>query len=193
MKLKTLLLIVFTVSIISACSGSKAVNNNSSNTSGPSWFYTPPMDTEEFFYAVGVAEATRLSMASRMAENSARQAMATKLEAKVSALEKSFTEEVQSGADANYSATFSNAGETLVNETLSGVTRDEMQCTDRDREETGGNVNTQCFVMVRMPVGVARSSFENALSKDEELYTKFKASQAFQELQNRLHEDIENN
>lgn len=193
MKLKSFLLIVLTASFIASCGGSSAVNNSGTNTAGPSWFYSPPMDTEEFFYAVGVAEGTRLSMASRSAENSARQAMATKLEAKVSALEKSFSEEVQSGADANYSATFSNASETLVNETLNGVTRDDAQCIERSQEQTGGNVNTQCFVMVRMPVGAARSALENALSKDEELYTKFKASKAFEELQNRLHEDIENN
>lgn len=184
MKLKSILSTLLIFMFIASCGGDKAATK--SNAAGPSWFYNPPQDTEEFFYAVGVAEQTRLSMASRSAENTARQAMATKLEAKVSALEKSFSEEVTSGVDANYAATFSNASETLVNETMSGVTRDEAECMENP-EPAGNAVAVQCFVMVRMPVGQARSVLENALSKDEELYTKFKASKAFEELQNKLH------
>ena len=46
-----------------------------------------------------------------------------------------------------------------------------------------GNVNERCYVLMRMPVGPAKTAYENALSRDEELYVKFKASKAYQELQ----------
>lgn len=185
MKIKLSILSLMLVLIAGACGSNETVV---SSQLGPDWYMNPPMDTEEYFYTVATSDNTRLATARRTAENSARQLMGTKLEAKVSALEKSFMEEVASGADANYSATFSNASETLVNTTLRGVTANEIDCVELNTEKTGGNLNIRCFVMVRMPVGQARSALDNALSKDEELYTKFKASKAFEELQNRLHE-----
>lgn len=185
MKFRTIILSIILVPLIAACGSNKAVVDSAS---GPDWYFTPPVDTEEYFYAVETAESTRMATAMRSAEANARQAMATKLEVKVTALQKSFEEEVQSGPNANYANTFSNASEQLVNTTLNGVTRDQADCMELNPERTGGNVNQRCYVLVRMPVGQARSALENALSKDEELYTKFKASKAFDELQERLHE-----
>jgi hypothetical protein len=37
-----------------------------------------------------------------------------------------------------------------------------------------------------MPVGTARAALENALSRDEELYVRFRESEAFKELQENL-------
>ncbi|MEX0843934.1 MAG: LPP20 family lipoprotein [Balneolaceae bacterium] len=185
MKIKSILLSVIIIPLLVSCGGNDTVIEQSQ---GPDWYFSPPQDTEEYFYAAEIGESTRLQTAMRSAENAARQAMATKLEVKVSALQKSFEEEVQSGPNANYSNTFSNASEQLVNETLSGVTRDQAECVELNPERTGGNVNQRCYVLVRMPVGQARTALDNALSQDEELYTKFKASKAFEELQNRLHE-----
>lgn len=184
MKLKSTLSI-FLLSFMISCSGGKTVVDSAQ---GPSWYFNPPQDTEEYFYAADMSENMRMSTAMRNAENGARQAMATKLKVKVSALQKSFEEEIQSGPNANYAATFSNASEQLVNNTMSGVSRHNAECVELNPERTGGNVNQRCYVLVRMPVGQARSALENALSKDEELYTKFKASKAFDELQERLHE-----
>lgn len=185
MKIKAILLTIFLVPLLISCGNKDVIVEEAQ---GPDWYFNPPQDTEEYFYAAEIGESTRLQTAMRTAENAARQAMATKLEVKVSALQKSFEEEVQSGPNANYSNTFSNASEQLVNETLSGVTRADAECVELNPDRTGGNVNQRCYVMVRMPVGQARTALNNALSQDEEMYTKFKASKAFEELQNRLHE-----
>ncbi|MDR9416733.1 MAG: LPP20 family lipoprotein [Gracilimonas sp.] len=185
MKIKTILLSLFAITFMISCGSNEPV---STNEQMPSWYLAPPADTEEYFYASEVAESSRQGTALRSAEANARQAMATKLEVKVSALQKSFEEEVQSGQDANYASTWSNASEQLVNSTLNGVTRDRADCVQLDPDAAGGNVLNRCYVMVRMPVGQARSVLDNALSRDEELYTKFKASKAFDELQNKLHE-----
>lgn len=184
MKLKTILSILI-LPVLAACGSSETVVSTSA---GPNWYFNPPQDTEEYFYSAGLAESTRMGTAMQSAQVNARQAMAAKLEIKVSALQKTFTEEVQSGPNANYASTFSNAGEQLINSTMNGVSRDRAECVELNPERTGGNVNQRCYVLVRMPVGQARSVLENALSKDEELYTKFKASKAFEELQERLHE-----
>ncbi|MAL18930.1 MAG: hypothetical protein CL670_06425 [Balneola sp.] len=188
MKIRSIFTMLLAAGILVSCGSNKP--ENTSDTM-PDWYLAPPPDTEEFFYAAAEAQSSRQGTALRSAQGNATQAMAAKLEVKVSALQKSFEEEVQSGANANYAATFSNASEQLVNSTLNGVSRDRAECEQLDPEMTGGNVNSRCYVLVRMPVGQARTVLDNALSKDEELYTKFKASKAFDELQNKLHE-IEN-
>jgi hypothetical protein len=185
MKIKSIFTLFLAAGFIVSCGSSEP---QSTSNQMPDWYLAPPPDTEEFFYASAEAQSSRQGTALRSAEGNARQAMATKLEVKVSALQKSFEEEVQSGANSNYASTFSNASEQLVNSTLNGVSRDRAECEQLDPEMTGGNVNSRCYVLVRMAVGQARSVLENALSKDEELYTKFKASKAFDELQNKLHE-----
>ena len=185
MKIKPILSTLFVCTLLISCGSNEPV---STNDQMPDSYMVPPNDTEEFFYAAGEGQSSRQGTALRSAQQNATQEMAAKLEQKVSALQKSFEEEVQSGNNANYAATFSNASEILINNTLNGVTRDRADCEQMSAEATGGNVNNRCFVLVRMPVGQARDALENALSKDEELYTKFKSSKAFQELQERLHE-----
>lgn len=189
MNIKPILSTLFALLFIASCGPKEVIK---ANDSMPTWITIPPQDTEEYFYAPGQAESSRQGMALTSAEANARVAMAAKLKIKVSALQKSFTEEVQSGPNANYAATFSSASEQLVNSTMSGTTRDRAECEQLNPKFTGGNVNQRCYVLVRMPVGQARTVLENALSKDEELYTKFKASKAFEELENKLHEDLNN-
>lgn len=188
MKIRSILSTLFIFTFLISCGSNEPV---STNEQMPDWYLSPPNDTEEFFYAAGQAQSSRQGTALRSAQQNATQEMGAKLELKVSALQKSFEEEVQSGADANYASTFSNASEILVNNTMNGVSRDRADCEQLSAEAAGGNVTNRCFVLVRLPVGQARNALDNALSKDEEMYTKFKASKAFDELQNRLHEDME--
>jgi PBP1b-binding outer membrane lipoprotein LpoB len=190
LKMKQILSLLFVALFIASCGSGDPVADE---TQMPGWVLSPTADTEEFFYTTGQGESSRQGTALSSAQANATQAMATKLEVKVSALQKLFTEEVQSGTKANYATTFSNASEQLVNKTMNGVTvtRDRAECEQLNPEITVGNVNTRCYVMVRMPVGQARAVLDNALSKDEELYKKFKTSKAFEKLHNKLHE-VEN-
>ncbi|MEX0906153.1 MAG: hypothetical protein WD604_09470 [Balneolaceae bacterium] len=146
----------------------------------PAWVYNQPDDTDEYLYATASATSSRQNVARQRAEITAKQVLAGKLGEKVEALQKLFEDEVSDGSNDSYSAAFSNATQIVTSQELIGVAMDELRFIPTDR---GGYT---AHVLMRMPVGDARSQLDNALSRDQELYIKFKESQAFEELQNNL-------
>jgi hypothetical protein len=146
----------------------------------PTWIMTPPVDNEEYLYATASATSSRQNVARQRAEINAKQALAGKLGEKVEALQKLFEEEVSDGNNDMYSAAFTNATQIVTSQELVGAAVDELRFVPTER---GGYT---AHVLMRMPVGDARRQLDNALSRDEELYIRFKESQAFEELQNNL-------
>jgi hypothetical protein len=103
-----------------------------------------------------------------------------KLGIKLEALEKLFLEEVGSGTQTNYSSGFTLATQQITSQQLLGVSLETVYFARNDE----GLIES--FVLVKIPVGDARATLENALSRDEELFVRFKESQAFKELQDNL-------
>ncbi len=170
------------VVLIAACGSPKpATQVQQQIDSAPSWYLSPPQDSEEFLYVSSSAVSTRRESARMKAENTSRGNMAFKLETKVEALQKTFSEEITSGGDSNYDEAFTNATKSITGQTLRGATVDQMEFkpTPDGRYE--------CFMLYKMPVGEARAMLDNALSREKELYVKFKESKAFEELQEDLH------
>lgn len=161
-----------------ACSSKPAAQMQQEIDQLPEWYTSPPADNDEYLYAVTSSTSTRRETARQKAESQARIGISQKLESKVEALEKLFTEEVTSGTNSNYSESFTSAGKTITNQTLRGIATEEIKFVP-----SSDGTRYECFVMVRMPVGDARAALDNALSQEEELYVKFKESKAFEELQ----------
>ncbi len=149
----------------------------------PDWYLNPPSDTGEFLYVVTAAESPRREMARQRAQQAANAQMAQKLGAKVEALQKLFEEEIQSGDDFNYSAAFTNANRTITNQELVGASIDTQHFAVLNRN---GQQLYEAFILYKLPVGAARDQMINALSREEEMYVRFKESQAFKELENNL-------
>lgn len=161
------------------------IRSNELVDGAPIWSSLPPTDDENYLYTVNQSTGSSFTQQATLltAENLARQAMAQKIESKVQALQKSFLETVTSGDQQNYDATFSNVNKTTADQTLNNTTQVRNRCIPISAgDRPSGNVDQRCFVIMRMPVGPAKQAYENALSKDEELYTKFKASKAYNEL-----------
>lgn len=154
----------------------------------PDWYNNPPADTEEFLYVVSSAESPRREMARSRAQQAANANMAQKLGAKVEGLQKQFEEEIQSGDDFNYSAAFTNANRTITNQELVGATIETQEFAVVERN---GQQLYEAFILYKLPVGAARDQLNNALSREEEMYVRFKESQAFKDLEENLHR-IEN-
>lgn len=163
-----------------ACSPKQSKMAQNQIDQGPSWFMNPPNDTDEYLYAAAVQSSSRQNIAKDKATIDAKRALSQKLGEKVEALQKLFEEEVASGQDANYSSGFTNATQIVTSQELVGAAIDEQYFAPTS---TGGYT---AYVLVRMPVGDARRMLDNALSRDEELYVRFKESKAFEELQNNL-------
>jgi hypothetical protein len=163
-----------------ACSPKPANVAQSQLDDTPSWILNPPTDTSEYLYSTASATSSRQNVARQRAEISARQALAGKLGEKVEALQKLFEEEVSDGASDMYSAAFTNATQIVTSQELRGAAVDELRFAPTPQ---GGFT---AHVLMRMPVGEARAALDNALSRDQELYIRFKESQAFEELQRNL-------
>lgn len=186
MKIRTLLTFLFAAALVVGCSSSEPATNEA--TSGlPGWYLSPPSSDSEYMYAIGEGTSSRRSMARNEAMQSGKAALASKLESEVSAMQKNFEEETTSGANSNYSQVFTDVSKSVAQQTLRGVDVDE---THMEMVQNGTKYNV--ILLMRLPVGEAANSLnqalQNTLSKDEELYTKFKASKAFEDMKNSIDE-----
>lgn len=186
MKIRLLLTFVIAGFLAIGCGSSEEAADNEV-TGLPGWYTNPPSNDSEYMYAVGEGVSTRRSMARKEAMANARAALTLKLESEVSAMQKNFAEETTSGVNSNYSEVFTDVSKSLGEQTLRGVEVDESKFYRRD-----DNTRHEVLLLVRMPIGEAadamNEALENTLSRDEELYTKFKASKAFEEMKNSIEE-----
>ncbi len=151
----------------------------------PYWNAYTPLDSEEYFYvsASATGNETRRQSIIDVASNTAIQLMAQKVELKVQALQKSFEETITSDVRQNYATTFSNVNKITVDQTITGMAKLTDRCLELDIKGRS-NIDTECYVLYRMPTQQTKMAYENALSQDEELYVKFKESKAFEEFKN---------
>ncbi|MDI6400715.1 LPP20 family lipoprotein [Balneolaceae bacterium ANBcel3] len=178
-KFNSIFLLASIVIIASACSSTSAIEDAEPNL--PDWYLSPPADNSEYLYTIGEAESQRRGTASDQARVSAQGAMAAKLETMVEGMQKLFEEEITSGEESNYREAWTNVTRTITQQELRGgsvAQRDFVVNHDTGRYEA--------FILYQLPVGDARSQLENSLSMEEELYTRFRESEAFEEMNQRL-------
>lgn len=172
--------IVLLLLVLQACSPKPQQVTQTQLDLTPEWITNPLEDTTEFLYSTGSFVSSRRASAEQQAVLLARTNMASKLSTKIEALEKLFMEEVSSGERANFSSAFTLATQSITSQTLTGATPHRVEF----RSMPDGRF--EAFVLTRMPVGEARAALENALSNDEEMFVRFKESQAFKELMDNL-------
>jgi hypothetical protein len=143
----------------------------------PEWFLNPPEDPN---YVFGVQSATsqRMQVALDKASTSARGELATSLETKVESMTKSFTEEVGDDLRQQYTS----AQKTVTSQVLRGTSPAEREVYQQD------NGTYQAFVMMELPVGKAAKDLMSKLQQNEEMYTRFRASEAFEEMNKAVEE-----
>lgn len=184
MKIRTLLTFLFAAALFVGCGSSEPAQQSSQY---PDWYMSPPSSDSEYMYAIGEGTSSRMSMARQKAKQSGMAALAGKLESEVSAMQKNFEEETTSGVNSNYSQVFTNVSKSVAQQTLSGV---DIHDSHVGSDQSG--TKTHVILLMRLPVGEAANSLnqalQNTLSRDEELYTKFKASKAFEDMKQSIEE-----
>jgi hypothetical protein len=175
MKKIMLILSILTVSLLYVgCGGSK--HNLPATTEGdePEWYTNVPEDPNILF-AAKTATSRDKQLAIDKAVQDARAEIAKQLEVKVQGLEKRFTEETGIGEDSQLLDQFTKANKTIVNQSLIG-SKIEKQKTIKD-----GNTY-RAYVLVKLPLGAAKEALLKQIKQNEQIYTKVRASQTFQEL-----------
>ena len=164
-----------------ACSPQQADHAQDRIDETPTWVTSPPLDNDEYIYGTASATSSRQNIARQRAEVNAKQVISGKLGEKVEALQKLFEEEVSDGDQEIYSAAFTNATQVVTDQELVGTQIDEL------RFMTNEQGNYIAHILMRMPVPDATEHLDDALSREEEMYIRFKESEAFKE----LHENLE--
>lgn len=140
----------------------------------PSWFAKPPVD-DKFLYGPATAVSRDLQMAINKAETEGRNGIAQQLEIRYGALNKRFAEEVGRDGGAQLLDQYTQVYRGTVSQVLYG-SRTKQQAL-----RTEGPVY-RAFVLMELPLGEMSRKLLEQIRAQEQLYTRFRASEAFKEL-----------
>ncbi|RKY57107.1 MAG: hypothetical protein DRP94_09675 [Candidatus Latescibacterota bacterium] len=141
----------------------------------PEWFSNPPQDPD-FLYATATAVSRDLQLALNKAKTEARAELASQLEVRMQGLRKKFDEEVGLGEDAQLLSMYTQATKEVISQVMVG-SRIAKQYTKK--EGTGW----RACVLMELPIGAANKALVDRIKANEQMYTRFRASQTFKELE----------
>ncbi len=141
----------------------------------PEWYTNVPEDPD-FFFSAATATSRDLQLAVDKAKTDARAEIARQLEVHISGLTKKFDEEVGLSDNSNLYSLFMQATKMVVDQTLRGT-------TVKYQHTTPEKMGWRACVLVQCSKAEANAQLVDRISNNEELYTRFRASQAFKELE----------
>jgi hypothetical protein len=155
------------------CSGQKDLTNVNEGDIPP-WYINTPVDPN-FIFAAKTEVSQDMQLAVDKATNSARAEIGRSLEVKMNGLEKQFKEEIGEANNSTLLQQFTQATKSVMSTTLNGSSIKEKQIKKE------GNV-WRAYVLVQYPLGEANQALMNQIQKNNEMYTRFRSTQTFDEL-----------
>jgi len=140
----------------------------------PKWFGKPPKD-DKYLYAPATATSRDLQIALNKAEAEGRLQLGQQLEVKYSALTRRFAEETGEGAGAQLLQEYEQTYKAVVSQVLVGTKPKETKFQTEDGVY-------RAWVLMELPVGAASERLLKQIQQQEQMYARFRASQAFKEL-----------
>lgn len=172
MRYALALFIFFIVGLI-GCSSQKALQTADAGDI-PDWYSNPPQDPN-YMYASNTQSSQDMQLAVDKATAAGRADIGRQIETRIQGLQKRFSEETGTGNDAQLLQMFTEAEKTVVSTTLSGShVKSHKIVKDGDL--------WRAYVLVEYPIGAANQALMEQLKKNDQMYTRFRASQTFKEL-----------
>ncbi len=172
-KLQSILAVSFILMVIMLAFG---CSKPEINIQVPEWFSTPPEDPN-YLYATATATSRDIQMAINSAREGGRVEIARQLETKINSMFKRFREEVGADEDAEFLSQTTDVSKSVTSKVLSGSRAAKTKSIKE-------GMIFRAYVLVEMPIGDANTALMGAIKKQEHMYTRFRASQGFQELEN---------
>ena len=144
----------------------------------PDWFTNVPQDPN-YLYSANTQVSQDLQLAIDKAVTGARSEIGRQVEVKLEGLQKKFSEETGTGSDAQLLQMFTEAEKTVVSTTLNG-SRVKYQKQVKDGELW------RSYVLVEYPIGAANTALMEQIKNNTQMYTRFRASESFKELQDEV-------
>lgn len=145
------------------------------NIDVPEWYIDPPV-SDDAFYSANTASSRDLQMAVDKAKQAGRADIALQTEVKVKALVKRFQEEVGLAEESEFLEIATNVSKSVASNTLTGCTVDKQEI----RQEGG---LFRAYVLMILPLDSTKVELYNNINSQQNLYTRFRAGQAFKELE----------
>jgi hypothetical protein len=140
----------------------------------PPWYPKPASDAN-YFLAANTAVSRDMQLAVDKAAVGGRTEVARQVEVKVMGLQKKFDEEVGLPKDGQLLTQFTQASKTVVSTSLSGSRIMEQKIV---KEGDGW----RAYVLVGYPIGAASEALMKQISKNNNMYTRFRSSEVFKEM-----------
>jgi hypothetical protein len=166
--------------LLAGCGSKKVMLKSESEVEVPDWYLSPPT-SEEYLYGVGTADSKMLKVAISRAEMDAKGNIAARINSKIERLKKDFIESIGLGEEEELVGQFTYVQKEIVSMELAGVTTEAKSIKKKKDIYT-------VYVLMSYPYGDAASKFMNSMSKNKRLYTEFKASKAYKELDKAIKE-----
>jgi citrate lyase gamma subunit len=135
----------------------------------------PPNDPN-YLFATTTATSRDMQLAIEKAKQDARVDISSQIESRVMALIKKFDEEVGRTEDSEILQQFTKVSKTVIDQTLVG-------CRVRKQEIIKEGELYRAYVLMELPLATAKEALLNQIKEREHLYTRFRASQSFKELE----------
>ncbi len=175
MRTMWIVLILMVAGVLAAgCGGGPATMQSAGAGDIPAWYNNVPTDSN-YIYAVNTATSQDMQLAYDKATTGARAELGRQVELKVSGLQKRFEEETGVGQDAQLMQQFTQATKTVVSTTMSGT-------RVKDKKHVKDGEMYRAYVLVEYPIGAANAALLQAIKANEQMYTRFRASQAYKDL-----------
>ena len=174
-------IVPFVVSV--GCGGAQKTNLTPSASEKtveqiPEFYLNPPTDPS-FLFSTATATSRDLQMAVNKAKTAGRVDLAKQMELKMNNLTKSFQEEVGEGDDSELLQQFTSATKSVTSQTLNGSRVEESKVVP----ESG---IYRAYVLMSLPIGEANRQLLQKIQENKNLYTRFRGTQAFEELDKEL-------
>jgi hypothetical protein len=142
----------------------------------PQWYLEAQADPD-YIFGKATSTSVDLQLAIDKAKQGARLDIAENLESHIMALVKKFDEEVGGTEEGEYLTQFTQVSKNVVDQTLVGSRENKTKVKAEGK-------GYRAFVLMELPIGKAREELLKQLysGENENLYTRFRASQSFQEL-----------
>lgn len=146
----------------------------------PGWFVEPPEDNDHLF-AAATATSLDLQTAIDKSKQDGRAEIARQLDLRITGMSKRFVEETGLDGDAELLGMFTQVSRSVISDSLNGT---QVAKQELARESDW----YRAYVLMEMPIGEANVAFMNRIRAQERLYTRFRASEAFEELDRMVEE-----
>lgn len=176
MKSFLLFLITLGVSLSLINCGSNKELSQTDSGDFPEWFLKPPSDPN-YIFVPRTATSRDMQLAIDKATTDARAEVGRVVETQIQGLQKKFDEEVGIGDNSTLLQQFTSAQKTVVSTSLSGS-------QVRKQEILKDGEIWRAYVLLEYPIGAANNAFLQQMKKQEELYTRYRSTEAFKELEN---------